>query len=309
MDITPFFAEYGLLLVFGVVLAEQLGVPVPAMPVLLFAGAEAVEDPLFGLVAFALAILACIMGDLAWYAAGRRYGLGVLRLFCRVSLSPDSCVRQTESAFEKRGVATLVIAKFVPGLATVAPPVAGALGMKASSFFILDGAGSALYCGTGIVLGLIFHDQVDWLLERFATLGGRAMAILAVLLALYVAYRWWDRHRFTKSLDAGRISVGELSRMMDAGEKPIVLDVRSRVHREIDGRRIPGAVHVDLDALEATLAGIPRDRDVVVYCACPNEVTAAKVAMQLRERGIRRVRPLLGGIDAWVSAGFEIECI
>ena len=123
------------------------------------------------------------------------------------------------------------------------------------------------------------------------------------------AYRWWDRNRFIKSLDAGRISVDELSRMMGAGEKPIVLDVRSRVHREIDGRRIPGAVHVDLDALEATLAGIPRDRDVVVYCACPNEVTAVKVAMRLRERGIRRVRPLLGGIDAWVSAGFEIESL
>jgi rhodanese-related sulfurtransferase len=233
----------------------------------------------------------------------------VLKLLCRVSLSPDACVRQTESTFEKRGVATLVIAKFVPGLATVAPPVAGALGLKASSFLIFNGAGAALYCGTGIVLGLIFHDQIDWLLERLVTLGTRAMAMLGVLLALYVAYRWWDRHRFVKSLDAGRISVDELSRMMDAGEKPIVLDVRSRVHREIDGRRIPGAVHVDINALEATLEGIPRDRDVVVYCACPNEVTAVKVAMQLRERGIRRVRPLLGGIDAWVLAGFEIERI
>lgn len=309
MDITPLFAEYGLLLVFGVVLVEQLGLPVPALPVLLFAGAKAADDPLYGVIALALAILAAMIGDLVWYAAGRRYGHRVLRLLCRVSLSPDACVRQTESSFEKRGVATLVIAKFVPGLATVAPPVAGALGMKASSFLILDGAGSALYSGTGIVLGLLFHDQVAWLLERLVTLGARALALLVVLLALYVAYRWWDRRRFIRSLDAGRISVDELSRMMGAGEKPIVLDVRSRVHREIDGRRIPGAVHVDLDALEATLEGIPRDRDVVVYCACPNEVTAVKVAMQLRERGIRRVRPLLGGIDAWVSAGFEIESL
>jgi membrane protein DedA with SNARE-associated domain/rhodanese-related sulfurtransferase len=307
MDIAAFFAEYGLLLMFSVVLVEQLGVPVPAMPVLLFAGAKAAEDPLYGAIALALATLACMIADLAWYAAGRRYGHGVLKLLCRVSLSPDACVRQTESTFEKRGVATLLIAKFVPGLATVAPPVAGALGLKASSFLIFNGAGSALYCGTGIVLGLLFHDQIDWLLERLVTLGTRAMAMLGVLLALYIAYRWWDRYRFVKSLDAGRISVDELSRMMDAGEKPIVLDVRSRVHREIDGRRIPGAVHVDINALEAALEGIPRDRDVVVYCACPNEVTAVKVAMQLRERGIRRVRPLLGGIDAWVLAGFEIE--
>jgi rhodanese-related sulfurtransferase len=191
----------------------------------------------------------------------------------------------------------------------VASPLAGALGLKASSFLLFSGAGSVLHSGVGIVLGLIFHDQVDWLLERLVTLGARAIAMLGLLLALYVAYRWWDRYRFIKSLDAGRISVNELSRMMDAGENPIVLDVRSRAHREIDGRRIPGAVHVDLDALEATLEGIPRDRDVVVYCACPNEVTAVKVAMQLRERGVRRVRPLLGGIDAWVLAGFEIDRI
>lgn len=309
MDISPFFAEYGLLLVFGVVLVERLGVPLPAMPVLIFAGASAIDDPSYALIALGLAILACMLGDLAWYAAGRRYGYRVLKLLCRVSISPESCVRQTESTFEKRGVATLVIAKFVPGLATVASPLAGALGLKASSFLLFSGAGSVLHSGVGIVLGLIFHDQVDWLLERLVTLGARAIAMLGLLLALYVAYRWWDRYRFIKSLDAGRISVNELSRMMDAGENPIVLDVRSRAHREIDGRRIPGAVHVDLDALEATLEGIPRDRDVVVYCACPNEVTAVKVAMQLRERGVRRVRPLLGGIDAWVLAGFEIDRI
>src|SRR6266542_1990273 len=112
MDITQFFAEYGPVLVFGVVLIERLGVPVPAMPVLLFAGAKAVEDPLYGVIALALAILACMTGDLVWYAAGRRYGHGVLKLLCRMALSPDSCVRQTEDVFEKRGVATLVIAKF-----------------------------------------------------------------------------------------------------------------------------------------------------------------------------------------------------
>lgn len=309
MDITPFFAEYGLLLLFGVVLTEQLGVPVPALPVLMYAGARAIDDPLYGVTATAVAILACMIGDSAWFAAGRRYGHGVLRLLCRISLSPDSCVRQTESVFERRGVATLVIAKFVPGLATVAPPVAGALGLRVSTFLIFNGAGAALYCGTGVVLGLLFHDQIGALLDFAGTMGTRALALLAMLIALYIGWRWWDRHRFIRSLDTGRISVDELSRMIEAGEQPIVLDVRSRTHREMDGRRIPGALHVDLDALEKTLEGIPRDRDVVVYCACPNEVTAVKVAMQLRERGIRRVRPLSGGIDAWALAGFRIEGI
>jgi rhodanese-related sulfurtransferase/membrane protein DedA with SNARE-associated domain len=262
MDIAPFFAEYGLLLVFGVVLAEQLGAPIPALPVLMFAGARAIDDPLYGVTAAVVAV-----------------------------------------------VATLVIAKFVPGLATVAPPVAGALGLKLSSFLIFNGAGAALYSGTGVALGLVFHDQIGWLLDLLASLGARALAVIVLLLVLYIAWRWWDRRRFIQSLDSGRISVSELSQMIQAGEQPIVLDVRSRTHREMDGRRIPGALHVDLDALEATLEGIPRDRDVVVYCACPNEVTAVKVAMQLRERGIRRVRPLAGGIDAWVLAGFAIEGI
>ena len=307
MAITRFFTEYGLVAIFGFVLLEQLGVPIPALPVLLFAGAKAIDDPVYGVYALAVSILACTLGDLAWFWAGRRYGYRVLKLLCRVSLSPDSCVRQTETTYERRGVATLVVAKFVPGLATVAPPVAGALGLKTSSFLLFNGAGAALYCGAGLILGLLFHDQIDWLLDRLAALGGRAFLVIVGLLALYVAYRWWDRSRFLKSLRTARIGVDELYEMMNRGDDPIVLDVRSRTHRELDGRRIPGARPVDLDDLERTLAEIPRDRDVVVYCACPNEATAVKVAMALRDRGIRRVRPLVGGIDAWVAAGLVIE--
>ena len=304
---TRFFAEYGLVAVFGFVLIEQLGAPIPALPVLLLAGAKAIDDPMYGVSALAFSILACTVGDLAWFWAGRRYGYRVLKLLCRVSLSPDSCVRQTESTYERRGVATLVVAKFVPGLATVAPPVAGALGLKTSSFLLFNGAGAALYCGVGLILGLLFHGQIDWLLDRLAALGGRALLVIVVLLALYVAYRAWDRWRFLRSLRTARVSVDELYEMMNRGDDPLVLDVRSRTHRELDGRRIPGARPVDLDDLERTLAEIPRDRDVVVYCACPNEATAVTVAMLLRDRGIRRVRPLAGGIDAWVAAGLGIE--
>jgi membrane protein DedA with SNARE-associated domain/rhodanese-related sulfurtransferase len=305
--ITQFFADYSLCAVFGFVLLEQLGAPIPALPFLLLAGAKAIDDPLYGVYALAGSVLACTIGDAAWFWAGRRYGYGVLKLLCRVSISPDSCVSQTETIYEHRGVATLVVAKFVPGLATVALPVAGALGLKKSSFVLYNGAGAALWSGTGLILGMVFHGQIDWLLDRLADLGGHALLVVAVLLALYLAYRLWDRWRFLKSLRAARISVDELYEMMDRGEDPLVLDVRSRTHRELDGRRIPGARAVDLDDLERTLAQIPRDRDVVVYCACPNEASAVKVTMLLRERGIRRVRPLAGGIDAWVLAGFTIE--
>ena len=292
---------------FGFVLLEQLGAPIAAFPVLLLAGAKAIDDPIYAVYALAVSMLACTVGDFAWFWAGRRYGYGVLKLLCRISLSPDSCVRQTEATYERRGAATLVVAKFLPGLATVAPPVAGALGLSTSSFLLYNGAGAALWSGTGLILGLVFHGQIDALLDRLTDLGGHALLVVAALLALYLAYRLWDRWRFLRTLRTARVSVDELYEMMNRGDDPVVLDVRSRTHRELDGRRIPGARAVDLDDLERTLAQIPRDREVVVYCACPNEASAVKVAMLLRERGIRRVRPLAGGMDAWMAAGLRID--
>jgi len=201
----------------------------------------------------------------------------------------------------------LLTARLLPVVATVAAPLAGALRLELRTFFLYDAAGSALRAAAGLALGLVFHDEVAWLLDRLAQLGGHAMLALGVLLGGYVAYRFAQRWRFLRSLKAARISVQELYDLMSGGGNPVVLDVRSSAHRRIDGRSIPGAHAVDLEELERTLAGIARDSEVVVYCACPNEATAAKVALQLRARGFRRVRPLAGGIDAWVSAGFDIR--
>ena len=288
-------------------LLEQLGAPLPSLAVVMLAGARGAGDWFYIGYALVLAIVASAIGDLAWFWAGRRYGHRVLRLLCRMTLSPDSCVRQTETVYERRGAAAIVIAKFIPGLATVAPPLAGALRLGVWRFLLLDCIAAALYYGMGLALGVVFHAQIDWLVERVEGFGAYAVAIVIGALALYVAYRWWDRQRFVRSLRAGRIAVDELNEMMSRGEEPLVLDVRSRTHRELDGRRIPGARGVDLDDLERTLAEIPRDREVVVYCACPNEVTAVKVAMTLRSRGFLRVRPLTGGVEAWAAAGLRVD--
>ncbi len=306
-SVTDFFEQYGLAAVFGIVLLEQIGAPIPALPVLLLAGAAAMHDPLYGVYALVLAIVASTLGDLAWYAAGRRYGHRVLKTLCRVSLSPDSCVRQTESTFERRGPGTLVIAKFLPGLSTVAPPVAGALGLSTTTFLIFNGAGAALWAGLGLLAGLVFHGQIDWLLGHMAELGMTALVILAALVAAYVGWKWWERHRFLKSLKAARITVDELYAMMTRGEDLVILDVRSKTHRELHGLRIPGARAFDQDKLDQVVAGISRDHEIVVYCACPNDATAVKVAGLLRQRGFQRVRPLAGGIDAWTSAGLDLE--
>lgn len=306
MEITDFYGSFGLVTVFAVVLLQQIGAPIPAWPVLVLAGASAIDDPLQGIYALAGAVVASSIGNLAWFWAGRRYGYRVLKLLCRMTLSPDSCVRATETAFERHGVASLVVAKFVPGLSRVAPPLAGALGIRTAPFLIYGGAGTALWAGSGLILGLAFHKQIDGLLGRLAEMGGLALIVLAALLALYVAWRLLDRWRFLRSLRAARIGVAELYELITNGDDPVILDVRSATHRRMDGRSIPGARPVDPERLEETLVMIPLGHEVIVYCACPNEATAVKTALLLRKRGIHRVRPLAGGIDAWIAAGLMV---
>jgi len=303
------FGEHVLPTLFGALLAHQLGVPIPAFPLLIWAGAISYGDPLLAAQAFVLGTLAGTFGNLPWYFAGRRYGYRMLKLVCGITLSPDSCVRQTEHAFDRRGPSMLVLSRFLPGVETVAPPLAGALSLPVGRFILYDAAGSALRAAAGLALGLVFHDQVGWLLDRLTALGSNAVLLLGALVGAYVAWRFAQRWRFLRSLRTARISVHELNDMMSRGEDPVVLDVRTAAHRRLDGRQIPGAHPVDLDALESTLERVPRDGEVVVYCACPNEATAAKVALKLRARGFRRVRPLGGGIDAWMSAGLAVERI
>lgn len=302
MDPGSFYAEYGRWIVFGTVLVQQLGLPVPAFPLLILAGAQTVEDPSLGVWALLLAVVASSLGNYAWFLAGRRYGHRVLKAVCTVSLSPESCVRQAENTFERYGARSLVLGRFVPGLGIVAPPLAGGFGVGAPTFLLYNGVGSALWALAGLALGRAFHTEVEWLLDSLAMLGNRELAVVAVAVALYAAHRGWQRWQFRRALRAARISVEELRAMIDRGDPPLVLDARSRVLRSMDTRSIPGSVPVDLDDLDRALAAIPRDREIVVYCACPNEVTAARIALQLQKRGIARVRPLTGGIDAWEMA-------
>jgi membrane protein DedA with SNARE-associated domain/rhodanese-related sulfurtransferase len=298
----PLDPQAGLIAVFSVVLVQQLGAPIPATPVLMLAGARAAADPLHGAYALGLAILASAIGSLPWFWAGRRYGYRVLRLVCRISLSPDACVRRTETLFERYGAASLVVAKFVPGLARVGPPLAGTFRYGAGGFLFFYGLGNALWAGAGLVAGVVFQAEIDWFIGALALFGGHAVLVVLGLLALYVAYRWLVRRRFLASLRTSRIEVAELKKRMERGEMPIVLDVRSSTHRKLDPRMIPGARAIDLEDLDGPLAQIPGGRDVVVYCACPNDATAVRVATLLRRHGISQVRSLAGGFDAWFKA-------
>ena len=153
-------AEYGIFLVFVNVLLEQLGLPIPAAPTLVVAGALAVRGPRRLFDRLAGAVAAALFADSLWYLLGRRLGLGVLKTLCRISLSPDSCVRQTSAAFERWGLASLVVAKFIPGFSTVAPPLAGAISRRFWSFLFFDGAGALLWAGSAVLAGRIFHRAI-----------------------------------------------------------------------------------------------------------------------------------------------------
>ena len=304
-DIILLIAHYGLLLVFFNVLIQQAGVPVPAMPTLIVAGTLTASGqlPLIGVVL--VAVLASLLGDLLWFFAGRRFGGGVMRTICRISLSPDSCVKQSELHFQRWRGGVLLIAKFVPGLSTVAPPLVGAMGLRVSTFLLLDGLGSLLWVGVAVALGRVFAAEVDQLLTFLANAGTLALELLPALLALYIVNRWWQRHRLLASLRMARITVDELNHAITQGQPPAILDVRSEAARQLDNRIIPGALLADLNSLDQIIGQLPVDRELVIYCSCPNEVSAATAAKWLMATGYRHVRPLAGGLEAWYDAGYQ----
>lgn len=305
--IIELIAQYGLLLVFINVLVEQAGAPVPAVPTMIVAGALAAMERLSLPGVLAVALLACLLADFAWYVAGRRFGGGVMRTLCRISLSPDSCVRQSELHFERWRGGVLLVAKFVPGLSTVAPPLVGAMGLRPAPFVLFDSLGSLMWVGMAVSLGYLFSDQIDAVLDALANAGSIALMLLGGLLAVYILGKWWQRHRLLRALRMARITVEELNGFIADGLMPAVVDVRSDGARLVDSRIIPGALLADVDSVDRIVEVVPVDAELVVYCTCPNEASAAMVAKALMSRGYTRVRPLLGGLDAWEAAGFPVE--
>lgn len=304
--IIELIAQYGLLLVFVNVLVEQAGVPVPAVPTMIVAGALASMErlPLAGVVAVAL--LGCLLADYAWYVAGRHFGGGVMRTLCRISLSPDSCVKQSELRFQRWRGGVLLVAKFVPGLSTVAPPLVGAMGLRTASFVLFDGLGSLMWVSVAVSLGFIFASQIDAVLVALANAGSVALMLIGSLLVLYIVVKWWQRHRLLRALRMARITVQELNDAVAAGRNPAIVDVRSQAARLIDSRIIPGALLADVNSVDRIVDAVPLDAELVIYCTCPNEASAALVAKALMSRGYKRVRPLLGGLDAWDEAGYPV---
>jgi len=305
----PMASQLGLALIVVNVLLDQIGLPVPAVPTLLVAGAVAVDHHRWAGELFLGAVAACVIADFGWYVAGRLYGNRVMRMLCRISLTPDSCVNETQRRFERWGPNAIIVAKFVPGLSIIAPPLAGALRMGWLRFLGLSTLGAALWLTVYLGAGVLLKPQIDMLLPRVTNISGVFFSALGVLLAGYVAFKWWERRRFFAMLRMARISVEELYQLMQAERVPLIVDVRSSNARALEPRRIPGALHVPLDQVGIHVRDLPRDRDIVLYCTCPNEASAAQVAKLLMNHGFTRVRPLHGGLDAWIEAGYAVDVI
>ena len=298
--------QYGLIIVFINVLVDQIGLPVPAVPTLVIAGALAADGQLPPAALFFWSLVACLIADCGWYLIGQTYGIRVLKLLCRISLEPDSCVSQTQTRFERWGINSLVIAKFIPGLAIIAPPLAGAMRIGWGRFIALSTASAALWVGSAMAVGMLFRAQIAVILRHLGEIGSVAAVLVGAALALYIAFKWWERMRFYKSLRMARIEVAELHAMVRTGAEPLIVDVRSATARALEPRWIPGALHVPVEEVAKLLKDLPRDRDIVLYCACPSEASAARVARVLMHHGFKKVRPLHGGLDAWRAAGYAV---
>ena len=297
-ELVNLIETYGVLIVFGIVLIEQIGLPIPAMPLLIVAGAMSVDggaNPWFCLLA---SVFACLISDSFWFNAGRFYGKRILRLLCKISLSPDSCVSKTEDTFARFGPNSLLVSKFIPGFNIIAQPLAGASGVSTGRFLCLSGTGALLWSGTGLGLGVLFHDSIDDFLDTLETMGGAALAVLAAALGAFILYKYIKRRHRTRVNAIERISLSELHALIAGGHAPIIVDARSITARGMaDG--IPGALVFADCGPDRLMATLDKDSHIVVYCSCPNDVTAAQVAHQFLAHGFHRAKPLHGGLDAW----------
>ncbi len=290
------------------VLVEQIGLPLPSIPILMAVGALSGMGKMSFLPAMLLAVVACLIADNIWYWLGVYRGASILNLLCRISLEPDTCVRKTENMFLRFGVRGLLFSKFVPGLNTAACPMAGMFRVEIWKFCVFDGLGSLIWVGAYSGLGYLFRDQFEDLVRKSEGLGSWILAIVGLLAAAWILWKYIARRRVFRELRIARIEPQELLRMIQAGQKVDLVDLRSAVEwEEKAAKKLPGALHLSFEELDERAAELPKDSDVVLYCSCPNEISSVRAALQLKKHGVKRVRPLAGGYETWRDLGYPLE--
>jgi len=302
-----FFMKYGYFILFFWVMTEQIGVPIPSAPLLITAGTLTATHRLnLPLVLIAI-VLGCLASDTTWYFMGKRYGGAVVRLLCRLSMESNTCVKKTEGYFTRNGERALLLAKFIPGLGTVAAPIAGQTGMPLHLFLTYDAIGALLWALAFTLGGRFFGDFLKHHPDAFPSVTHVAGIVFVLLLIGFLIYRFSRQRAFIKEMRTARLEPDELKTMLDNGQQVYIVDLRHPLDYLPDPRTLPGAILYTPDKLVEHTDTIPRDRDVVLFCTCPSEATAAKMALTLRKMGVYRVRPLRGGFDEWKRLGFPLE--
>lgn len=301
-----FLARHGTLWMFLLTLGERLGLPLFVTPLLFASGALAAMGDMHIGVLLLMTTVACLAGDTVWYELGRWKGSELFGLLCRISFQPDSCVRRSQMALEKHTGLSLLWAKWIPGVAHLALPLAGAARVPRLRFHLYNAAGSVLWLAVLLSGGYLSMRTIDWL-GLFVITAQWAVGVALVISVVLAVRSYWQRRQFLKTLRMARISPEELYRQVKAGEEPVVIDLRHPLDFLAAPRTLPGALRIAPDQIARRLAELPTERDLVVYCTCPNEETAVKVAKELRALGVTRVRPLVGGLAGWERLGFPVD--
>ncbi|WP_121812277.1 DedA family protein/thiosulfate sulfurtransferase GlpE [Mucilaginibacter kameinonensis] len=299
---------YGLWVVFLITLLQSVGLPLPAFTVMIVTAAVTPATPENVISLILVGSLGTLIGDFVLFFAGKRYGTGILGKLCKISISPDSCVRSTGDLFDRYGAPALTIVKFIPGLSTLAPVVAGVYAMRVAVFAFFSSVAALIYLSAAVALGAIFRHQIDSVisaLSRYGKLGG---LFVLVLFGLYLLFKWLQRYRLIRQFEADRLTVNDLIELIDGNSNPVILDARP-VDQRVKNGFIPGSIPVDENSLSDIADRYASHQEIVIYCSCPNEITAARYAEKLRKIGLKRIRPLLGGIDAWAESGQEVTFI
>jgi membrane protein DedA with SNARE-associated domain/rhodanese-related sulfurtransferase len=304
-----YLEHYGVVILPALTVAEQIGLPLPAMPALLAVGALAAHGRISIPLVLGAISAAALATDFAWYELGRRRGARVLARLCQLSLQPDSCLRRAESIFARHGARSMLVAKFVPGLTTVLPPLAGVFAVARGRFALYDLAGVLFWAGTWLALGYFFSDAIVLIAARATALGHMLGLVVATALAGYILVKYGRRHLFLRRLWTARVSPEALKRRLDAGEDVAIIDLRTPLDVTATPYAIPGSRWLAADVIDEHEAELLRSRDVVLYCASSNDPTSARVALQLKGKGITRVRPLEGGLAAWMALKFPVRSV
>ncbi|HSZ19301.1 MAG TPA: VTT domain-containing protein [Candidatus Acidoferrum sp.] len=306
-EMLQFVIRHGYMLVFAWVFVEQAGLPVPSAPLLLAAGALSGMHRMNLGLAVAFAVFGAVASDSMWYEIGRLKGVRVLQWICRISLEPDSCVRRTQVSFARNGPRVLLGAKFIPGLNAMAAPLAGIIKMGWRRFLLFDIMGTLAWVGSFAISGFLFSGELERVAASAAFLGKWLVVLLLAAFTGYILWKFYNRQKFLRKLKIARITPEELKGKIDAGEDILVVDLRHSLDFDANPETIPGALHIDAAELEEAYEVIPRDREIVLFCACPNEATAARLALLLRSKGITQIRPLSEGYEGWRSRGFPLS--